>query len=59
VFISVDEAAVEFSGMAPNFAGLWQINVRVPNKSYITGQVPIFVVKDGIASNTISVWVAP
>jgi uncharacterized protein (TIGR03437 family) len=59
VFISVDEAAVEFSGMAPGFAGLWQINVRIPNKSYITGQVPIFVVKDGIASNTISVWVAP
>ena len=58
VFVSVDEAEVLFSGMAPGFVGLWQINVRIPDQSYIAGQVPVFVVKDGIESNQISVWVA-
>ena len=40
---------VDFSGAAPNFVGLWQINVRVPKNAPI-GDVPVAVVFNGINS---------
>jgi uncharacterized protein (TIGR03437 family) len=58
VFISVDEANVTFSGLSPQFPGLWQINAVVPDKSYISGQVPLVVTIDGVPSNQVSFWVA-
>lgn len=57
VFISVDEATVTFSGLSPQFPGLWQINAVVPNKPYISGQVPVVVTIDGVPSNQVSFWV--
>jgi len=57
VYISVDEAVVQFSGLSPQFPGLWQINAIVPNKAYISGQVPLVVTIDGVPSNQVSFWV--
>lgn len=59
VYVSVDEATVTFSGLSPQFPGLWQINAVVPNKPYITGQVPVNVTIDGVPANQVSFWVAP
>jgi uncharacterized protein (TIGR03437 family) len=58
VFVSVDEAVVQFSGMSPQFPGIWQINAIVPNREYISGQVPLAVMIDGVPSNQVSFWVA-
>jgi uncharacterized protein (TIGR03437 family) len=58
VFISVDEAQVTFSGLSPQFPGLWQINAVIPNKAYIAGQVPVVVTINGVPSNQVSFWVA-
>jgi uncharacterized protein (TIGR03437 family) len=58
VFISVDEAQVTFSGLSPQFPGLWQINAVVPDKPYISGQTPLVVTVDGVPSNQVSFWVA-
>ncbi len=44
---------VLFAGLAPGFAGLWQINVQVAG----SGAVPITVTVDGAAGNTVTVWV--
>jgi uncharacterized protein (TIGR03437 family) len=59
VFISVDEAEVTFSGLSPQFPGLWQVNAAVPDRPYISGQVPVVVTIDGVPSNQVSFWVAP
>jgi uncharacterized protein (TIGR03437 family) len=59
VFISVDEAQVTFSGLSPQSPGVWQINAFVPDKSYISGQIPVTVTVDGVPSNQVSFWVAP
>lgn len=57
VLVSVDEAVVHFSGLAPNFVGLWQLNVTIPDKSYITGPVPVVVIQGGISTNAVTIWV--
>ena len=49
---------VTYSGMSPEFPGLWQINVRLPDAPSIAKQVPLFVIGDGGAvSNAVTVWV--
>lgn len=58
VFVSVEEAQVTFSGLSPQFPGLWQINAVVPDKPYISGQVPLVVTIDGLPSNQVSFRVA-
>jgi glucosylceramidase len=50
-------AGVLFAGMAPGFAGLWQINLTVP--AGLSGAVPVIVTDAGVASNTVLVWVNP
>jgi uncharacterized protein (TIGR03437 family) len=35
---------VQFSGLAPGYVGLWQINVHVPGAAPPNSQVPLFVV---------------
>jgi uncharacterized protein (TIGR03437 family) len=58
VFIGSEEAAVEFSGLAPGYVGLWQINARVPDVASITGLVPVVIVApEGYASNAVTIWV--
>lgn len=57
VFIFQQEATVEFSGLSPQFVGLWQINARVPNLNFISGQVPVQILYDGLVSNTVTITV--
>jgi len=58
VYIGAVEAQVQFSGLAPNFAGLWQINAVVPDRPFLSGRVPLQVFMDGVDSNEVSVFVA-
>jgi len=57
VFISVEEAQVQFAGAHPLFPGICQVNAFVPDRSFITGQTPVFITVIGVASNSVSVWV--
>jgi len=47
---------VKYSGLAPGYIGLWQINMVIP-AGVTTGAVPIRVVINGTPSNTVSVAV--
>jgi uncharacterized protein (TIGR03437 family) len=58
VYIGGVEAKVQFSGMAPGFAGLWQVNAYVPNQSFLSGRVPVQIYIDGVDSNEVSLFVA-
>jgi uncharacterized protein (TIGR03437 family) len=52
VFINSDfvpQSDIEFSGLAPGFVGVWQINVKVP-ANVPPGDVPVFVDLEGINS---------
>jgi uncharacterized protein (TIGR03437 family) len=45
---------VQYSGLAPGFVGLWQINVRIPADA--TGNaVPVRVLINGAPSNTVTI----
>ncbi len=57
VFIGGVQADVSYSGLAPGFAALWQINVKVPNQTFITGRVPVVVYMDGVSSNEVTIFV--
>ena len=54
-FVSWDEADVIYAGAQPQFPGVCQVNIRIPDKPYITGDVPVFITAGGIASNPVSV----
>jgi uncharacterized protein (TIGR03437 family) len=47
---------VQFSGLAPGFIGLWQINVQVPANAP-TGNLQLRVLVNGTPSNTVTVAV--
>jgi uncharacterized protein (TIGR03437 family) len=48
----------QFAGAHPQFPGICQINATVPTSARgVSGQVPIYVTVNGIASNPVSVWV--
>jgi uncharacterized protein (TIGR03437 family) len=47
---------VQFSGLAPGFVGLWQINVTIP-AGPPAGATPIRVVVNGTSSNVVTVAV--
>jgi len=53
--VSGASAKVLFAGLAPGFAGLWQIDVALPAGS--PGALPVIVSVQGVASNTVTVWV--
>ena len=57
VFIGGVEATVQFSGLAPDLAGVWQINAFVPDKPFVTGRVPVVVYMDGVDSNEVTIFV--
>jgi uncharacterized protein (TIGR03437 family) len=47
---------VQFSGLAPGFVGLWQINVKLPADTP-TGNIPVRILINGVPSNTVTVAV--
>jgi len=47
---------VKYSGLAPGFIGLWQINVVIPS-GITAGAVPVRVLINGTPSNTVTVAV--
>ena len=58
VTISVLEVTPQFAGAHPQFPGICQINAVIPSQSFVSGQVPVIVTVNGIASNAVSIWVA-
>lgn len=56
-YISGVPATVQFSGLNPSSPGLWQINVFIPNQSFIKGHVPLQIFVDGVASNEVGIFV--
>jgi uncharacterized protein (TIGR03437 family) len=48
---------VQYSGLAPNYIGLWQINVTVPPGTAPGSAVPVRVLINGTPSNVVSIAV--
>ncbi|OFW39398.1 MAG: hypothetical protein A3J28_02560 [Acidobacteria bacterium RIFCSPLOWO2_12_FULL_60_22] len=57
VTIGGQSARVLFSGMAPGFVGLWQINAEVPASVTPGPAVPLVVTAGGVSSNTVTIAV--
>jgi uncharacterized protein (TIGR03437 family) len=45
----ISDTDVQFSGLAPGFVGLWQINAKIP-ANVPPGDVPVFIRMNGITS---------
>jgi uncharacterized protein (TIGR03437 family) len=43
---------VQFSGLSPQFPGVWQINVRIPKNTGPGAQIPLFIVMNNYTSQT-------
>jgi uncharacterized protein (TIGR03437 family) len=50
-------AVVSFSGLAPGFVGLYQVNVQVPQSTPTGSAVPITLTIGGVTSNTVTIAV--
>jgi uncharacterized protein (TIGR03437 family) len=50
-------AAVSFSGLAPGFVGLYQVNAQVPAGVPTGDAVPVVVTIGGIISNSVTIAV--
>jgi uncharacterized protein (TIGR03437 family) len=57
VTIGGQAARVLFSGMAPGWVGLWQINAEIPASTTPGSAVPLSITSDGVASNTVTIAV--
>lgn len=58
VYIGGKQASdLYFSGLAPSFVGLWQINVKVPADAPTGGAVDLQISLGGAASNTVSIGI--
>ena len=51
-----EDAQVQYSGLAPGFVGLWQLNIQIPGDAP-SGSVSLRIVIDQMLSNTITVSV--
>jgi uncharacterized protein (TIGR03437 family) len=49
-------AQVQFAGLAPNFVGLYQVNVQIPS-GLTPGPVPLALAVSGVPSNTVTLAV--
>jgi uncharacterized protein (TIGR03437 family) len=56
-FISGSNAIPDYAGLAPNFVGLYQINVTIPQDAPI-GNVPVMINMPGHASNFVEITIA-
>jgi uncharacterized protein (TIGR03437 family) len=58
VVIGGSQASVSYSGLAPCYAGLWQINAVIPQNpsqpypGFATGVFPVIIQYEGLTSNT-------
>ena len=59
VLIGGRDSEVRFAGLAPDFVGLYQINVRVPPDVVPGSSVSVLVIAGGAPSNTVTLPVAP
>jgi uncharacterized protein (TIGR03437 family) len=50
-------AVIQFSGLAPNMVGVWQINLQIPPDTITGSAVPMVVVISGAWSNTVKIAV--
>jgi uncharacterized protein (TIGR03437 family) len=50
-------AQVSFSGLAPGYAGLYQVNVQVPAGVTTGNAVPVVLTAAGVSSNTVTIVV--
>ena len=50
-------AAVTFSGLAPGFVGLYQVNAEVPANARTGDAVPVALTIGGVTSNTVTIAV--
>ncbi len=50
-------AAVTFSGLAPGFVALYQVNVQVPQSAPTGSAVPLAMSVNGLSSNTVTIAV--
>ena len=59
--VSIDGVQVvpDFSGAAPNFVGLNQINVRVPAGTRTASNIPVTLIIGGKLSNSVTIPVGP
>jgi uncharacterized protein (TIGR03437 family) len=57
VTIGAAPANVIFSGLAPGFAGLYQVNVQVPDNAPTGNAVPVALAIGGVSANTVTVAV--
>jgi len=57
VTIGGKNAKVLFSGLAPGFVGLWQINAEVPADVTPGMALPLVITAAGVASNTVTIAV--
>ncbi len=46
----VDEADVVYSGLAPNFVGVWQVNIRIPDFVPSGDAIPLAVIMQDVPS---------
>jgi uncharacterized protein (TIGR03437 family) len=46
---------IQFSGLAPNYVGLWQLNVQIPQDAATGSAIPVRAIINGTASNTVTV----
>jgi uncharacterized protein (TIGR03437 family) len=52
-------ASILFSGLAPTFVGLYQINVQVPAAAPFGNAVPLVVSIGGATAKTVTIAVQP
>ena len=57
-YVSVAEATVQFSGLAPTLVNAWQLNIIVPDAPYVDGQVTVQAEVSGLKTNLVTFWVA-
>ena len=57
--IGGQDARVHFAGLAPEFVGLYQLNVEVPSGLATRGNVPLVLRVAGTSSNTVTIPIAP
>jgi uncharacterized protein (TIGR03437 family) len=57
VTIGGQPAVVQYAGLTPGYAGLYQVNVQIPAGVSPAASVPLVISQDGVPSNTVSLAV--